>query len=180
MSVIVHRFGNGKTSIIQCLKNKVGDDSKGAPHTTGFLLHIWWHFLTLAYILWFVPLPSCRQTPSWQKGERGRARTCSSCVCGNLSCSSGSWRRYDPICEASEHTAPQLDLLQYRYLQEVNTKKCFYEQHESFWPLLSSLETWQRTDSIYINHYTLGCCLVWLLSFVTLRFNRLMIMRKKN
>lgn len=73
----------------------------------------------------FVTLPSCRQTPSWLRGERGKARTCSSCVCGNPSCSSGSWRTYDPIGEASAHTAPRLDLPQYICLQEANTMKSF-------------------------------------------------------
>lgn len=77
------------------------------------------------HLIRLVFVPSCRQTPSWQKDETGRARTCSSGVCDNLSCSSDFWRRCDPICEVSEHTAPHLDLQQYRCLQEVNTGLLF-------------------------------------------------------
>lgn len=111
MSVIVHRFGNRKASIIQCLKKK---RLKSVHQPEVFTAHF-------THFIWFVFLPSCRQTPSSQKDETGRARTCSSGVCDNLFCSSDFWRRYDPICEVSEHIAPHLDLQQYRCLRELNT-----------------------------------------------------------
>lgn len=85
--------------------------------------YCWWIFLNYIDLLSCFLLPSCMQTPSWQKGERGRAKTCFFCVCGNLFYSSGFWRRCDPVCEASVHTAPHLDWLQYRYLKEVDTKR---------------------------------------------------------